>query len=83
VLQHHLIDPATGRPSDSIWTLVTVAAASCRDADVAAKAAFLLGAGGPGWLDRRNLPGRFQSGDTVITNRTWQRMIELPEKALR
>jgi thiamine biosynthesis lipoprotein len=79
-IQHHLIDPVTGRPSDSIWTLVTVAAASCRDADVAAKAAFLLGAEGPAWLDERNLPGRFESPAGVTRNRTWQAVLELPER---
>ncbi len=55
--QHHLIDPATGRPSRTPWRDVTVAAASCLAADVAAKAALLLGAAGPAWLDRRGLAG--------------------------
>ena len=44
--QHHLIDPRTGRPADGPWRDVTVAAASCLAADVAAKAALLLGAAG-------------------------------------
>jgi FAD:protein FMN transferase len=39
--QHHLIDPRTGRPAESVWQEVTVVAASCLGADVAAKAAFL------------------------------------------
>src|SRR5207245_3146416 len=30
--QHHLIDPGTGRPSESLWTDVTVSAGSCLDA---------------------------------------------------
>ena len=47
VRQHHLIDPSTGLPSTSPWRDVTVAAQSCYVADVAAKAALLLGAGGP------------------------------------
>jgi thiamine biosynthesis lipoprotein len=81
-IQHHLIDPATGRPSDSIWTLVTVAAASCRHADVAAKAAFLLGAEGPGWLDDQDLPGRFSSPAGEFTNRAWQVVLGLPERAM-
>jgi thiamine biosynthesis lipoprotein len=59
VRQHHLIDPATGLPSDSPWRDVTVAAQSCYVADVAAKAALLLGRAGPSWLDRRRLAGRF------------------------
>jgi FAD:protein FMN transferase len=81
-VQHHLIDPVTGQPSHSIWTLVTVAAASCRDADVAAKAAFLLGAEGPAWLDERSLAGRFSSPAGEFTNRTWQVVLGLPERAL-
>lgn len=83
-LQHHLIDPATGRPSTSIWSLVTVAAGSCRDADVAAKAALLLGPDGPAWLDARELPGRFVSsvdGATAL-NRTWQTMLGTPHMAV-
>ena len=46
-LQHHLIDPRTGRPARSCWTDVTVAAGSCVAADVAARAAFILAEDGP------------------------------------
>ena len=45
--QHHLIDPSTGRPARVPWLHVTVAAGSCLAADVAAKAALLLGPAGP------------------------------------
>jgi thiamine biosynthesis lipoprotein len=70
--QHHLIDPRTGRPSTSSWREVTVAGATCVDADVAAKAAFLLGADGPGWLEERQLPGRFVSRrGEVVETRAW------------
>ena len=69
--QHHLIDPATGRPSASPWDEVTVCGATCLAADVAAKAAFLLGEDGPDWLDARGLPGRFVSHDRVLCNLTW------------
>lgn len=72
VEQHHLIDPFTARPAESPWTQVTVAAGSCLAADVAAKAALLLGAPGPAWLDRRGLPGRFLSAaGTAEENATW------------
>jgi len=70
--QHHLIDPATGRPSTSQWLEVTVAAESCVAADVAAKAAFLLDSDGPGWLEERGLPGRFVAPDGVLTNAVWK-----------
>jgi FAD:protein FMN transferase len=75
--QHHLIDPSTGSPASSPWEQVTVCGLSCVAADVAAKAAFLLGAGGPAWLDVRGLPGRFvaTSGD-LVANRAWQRSLE-------
>jgi thiamine biosynthesis lipoprotein ApbE len=56
---------------------VTVSGATCLDADVAAKAAFLLGDEGPDWLDERGLPGRFLCpGDRAVTNRAWQRSLE-------
>jgi thiamine biosynthesis lipoprotein len=70
--QHHLIDPYDGRPSRSCWSLVTVAASRCVEADVAAKAAFLLGEDGPDWLDERGLPGRFVRGDEVVRNARWR-----------
>jgi thiamine biosynthesis lipoprotein len=78
-VQHHLIDPRTGRPASSRWTEVTVVAATCLDADVMAKAAFLLSDDGPGWLDERGLAGRFLAGDVVVTNRSWRD--SLPEAA--
>ena len=75
--QHHLIDPLTGRPSQTRWQQVTVSGATCLDADVAAKAAFLLGDEGPDWLDERGLPGRFLwVDDRAVTNRSWRRSLE-------
>lgn len=72
-VQHHLIDPATGRPSVTPWRDVTVAAGSCLAADVAAKAAVLIGEAGPRWLDARGLAGRFvASSGEVICNDTWR-----------
>jgi FAD:protein FMN transferase len=73
--QHHLIDPETGAPARVPWLHVTVAAGSCLAADVAAKAALLLGAAGPSWLDRRSLPGRFvdELGE-VHLNENWRQL---------
>jgi thiamine biosynthesis lipoprotein len=69
---HHLIDPATGAPAVSPWLEVTVCGATCLTADVAAKAAFLLGERGPAWLEERGLPGRFvRAGGVVEANATW------------
>jgi FAD:protein FMN transferase len=71
--QHHLIDPATGAPARTPWRDVTGAAENCVAADVAAKAALLLGPAGPSWLDRRNLPGRFVTHrGAVHFNETWR-----------
>jgi FAD:protein FMN transferase len=73
--QHHLIDPRTGRPAASPWDEVTVAARSCLEADVAAKAAFLLGGAGPAWLDERGLPGRFLAAGLETTNDAWRQAL--------
>ena len=72
-IQHHLIDPATGRPAVTPWRDVTAAAGSCLAADVAAKAALLIGESGPAWLDARGVAGRFvaMSGE-VTCNDSWR-----------
>jgi FAD:protein FMN transferase len=72
---HHLIDAATRRPSTSPWTFVTAVGSTCVTADVAAKAGFLLGAEGPGWLDARGVAARFVAGDGVVCNETWRRTV--------
>ncbi len=75
--QHHLIDPATGAPARHVWEQVTAVGASCLDADIAAKAGLLAGADGPGWLDAREIPGRFVSlNGSAHPNATWRQMLE-------
>jgi thiamine biosynthesis lipoprotein len=70
----HLVDTATGVPSESRWEQVTASGATCLAADVAAKAGFLLGEDGPAWLDARGVPGRFVAGDgEIVENETWDR----------
>ena len=69
--QHHLIDPRTGAPSTSPWRDVTVAAATCLAADVAAKAALLLGHDGPAFLERQGLWGRFVAHDDTVVTLDW------------
>jgi FAD:protein FMN transferase len=70
----HLVDPATGGPSESCWRQVTASGATCLSADVAAKAAFLLGEHGPEWLESRGIPGRFVSPHgEVLENACWSR----------
>ena len=79
--QHHLIDPATARPSASPWEEVTVCGATCLAADVAAKAAFLLGHDGPDWLDEHGLAGRFLVSGHARENATWRESVEPREHA--
>ena len=45
--RHHIVDPATGRPAREVWRAVSVAAASCVDANTASTAAIVLGAAAP------------------------------------
>ena len=54
---HHLVDPRTGRPADSPWRTVSVAAKTCVDANVASTASFLVD-DAPAWLAARKLPAR-------------------------
>jgi thiamine biosynthesis lipoprotein len=75
-VQHHLIDARTGRPASSRWTEVTVVAGTCLEADVAAKAAFLLSDDGPTWLEERGLAGRFIADDVVVANRAWRESLQ-------
>jgi thiamine biosynthesis lipoprotein len=79
VWQHHLINPGSRKPADSPWAEVTVSAGTCLQADVAAKAAFLLGTDGPGWLDGHGLAGRFLPADGLpVLNETWRRSVTAP-----
>jgi thiamine biosynthesis lipoprotein ApbE len=55
---HHIIDPATGAPVETRWKTVSVAAASCTDANIATTAALVRGADAPGWLAGLGLPAR-------------------------
>jgi thiamine biosynthesis lipoprotein len=69
---HHIIDPRTGRPAESRWRTVSVAAASCVDANVASTAAIVIGHEAPGWLEARRLPARLVAHDgEVVTVAGW------------
>ncbi|HYT26543.1 MAG TPA: FAD:protein FMN transferase, partial [Actinomycetota bacterium] len=60
---HHVVDPATGRPAPVVWRTVSVAAATCVDANVAATAAIVRGDRSPAWLDSLGLPARLVRPD--------------------
>jgi thiamine biosynthesis lipoprotein len=66
---HHIIVPATGRPAESCWRTVSVAAASCVGANIASTAAILRDERAPGWLHELGLPARLvrHDGSTVTT----------------
>ena len=65
-LLHHLVDPRTGRPAESRWRTVSVAAETCVDANVASTASFMLD-DAPAWLAERRLPARLVAVDGETT----------------
>lgn len=58
VAAHHIIDPATQAPVAKTWRTVSVAAASCVDANIASTAALVRAERAPRWLSERGLPAR-------------------------
>jgi thiamine biosynthesis lipoprotein len=63
---HHIIDPRTGAPAETPWRTVSVAAASCVDANTASTAAIVFGDEAPDWLARRRLPARLVRNDGSV-----------------
>jgi thiamine biosynthesis lipoprotein ApbE len=55
---HHIIDPSSGAPAQEVWRTVSVAAADCADANIAATAAIVRGERAPQWLAELGLPAR-------------------------
>jgi thiamine biosynthesis lipoprotein len=55
---HHIIDPQTGRPAETPWRTVSVAAGDCTDANIASTGALLQGSHAPTWLRSLALPAR-------------------------
>ena len=66
VTRHHIIDPATGLPATGPWRTITVAAASCVNANTAATGAIVRGDQAIGWLERLALPARLVSQDGEV-----------------
>ncbi len=67
VVLHHIIDPATGLPAAGPWRTVTVVAADCLDANIAATAAVVRGASAVAWLESLRLPARLVAHDGAVT----------------
>jgi thiamine biosynthesis lipoprotein len=63
---HHIIDPSTGLPATGPWRTVTVAAASCVDANVASTAAIVRGESAVDWLVGQGLPARLVRTDGTV-----------------
>jgi thiamine biosynthesis lipoprotein len=69
---HHIVDPRTGRPTDGCWRTVSVAAATCLDANVAATASIVRGRAADRWLAGLGLPARLVHADgSVVTVGGW------------
>ena len=60
---HHIVDPVTGLPADTPWRTVSVAAASCLDAQIAATATMVRGLD---WLVPTRLPARLVGTDGTV-----------------
>ncbi len=72
----HVVDPRTGTAADGPWRTVTVAAATCVDANTASTAALILGADAPDWLEARGLPARLVAHDgTTLRLAGWPEMV--------
>ena len=65
---HHIVDPHTGDVPAALWRTVTVAAATCVDANIATTASIVMGDAAPAWLTERRLPARLVTGAGEITN---------------
>jgi thiamine biosynthesis lipoprotein len=69
---HHIVDPRTCLPAATVWRTVSVAAATCADANTAATAAVIRGRQAPAWLASLHLPARLVEPDgTVHTISGW------------
>jgi thiamine biosynthesis lipoprotein len=55
---HHILDPRTGLPAPVYWRTVSVAAATCVDANTASTAAIIRGPQALDWLSNLSLPAR-------------------------
>lgn len=63
---HHIVDPRTGYPARGPWRTVSVAAASCAEANAASTAAIVAGEQAPAWLTVQGLPSRLVAHDGTV-----------------
>jgi thiamine biosynthesis lipoprotein ApbE len=75
---HHIVDPGTGAPVVEHWRTVSVAAATCVDANIASTAAIVLGASARAWLQDAGLPARLVTvGGEVELTAGWPGVLEV------
>ena len=60
---HHIVDPRTGLPTSGPWRTISVAAATCAEANAAATAAIVAGEDAPRWLAGHRLAARLIGHD--------------------
>jgi thiamine biosynthesis lipoprotein len=67
---HHIIDPSTAMPAREVWRTVSVAAATCVDANIASTTAVIRGDRAIDWLGEVGLPARLVGvdGRVVVCN---------------
>ena len=71
-VMHHIVVPSTGRPADVYWAAVSVAGASCVDANIASTAAIIRGRPAQQWLQGLAMPARLARPDgRVVTTAGW------------
>lgn len=63
---HHIVDPRTGQSAGGPWRTVSVAAATCAEANAAATAAIVSGEAAADWLADRQLPARLVSHEGKV-----------------
>jgi thiamine biosynthesis lipoprotein ApbE len=69
---HHIIDPNTARPAREVWRTVSVAAATCADANIASTTSVIRGERALAWLDTVGLPARLVAvDDRVVVCNGW------------
>jgi FAD:protein FMN transferase len=63
---HHVLDPTHGGPVTPRWSMVSVVAPTCLEANTASTASLVLGERAPDWLAARALPARLVAVDGSV-----------------
>lgn len=71
-VMHHIVVPSTGQPAHVYWAAVSVAGATCVDANIASTAAIIRGRPAQQWLQDLAMPARLATPDgRVVTTAGW------------